>query len=329
MKILFKVICLFIFPSIATSSFGQVGVGCNYTVNSHVRTTITYCKDGYYEGSVVNIGDLVTWTKGSSSYDLSHCSYTINGVQVASNHTFKTTPPDYHLSINQTTEVTIKIGERIRANASTDYRGDYVLRLTMIPLEFTPPLQICSTSPGFSLRNHVKSTSGAYTYGGFPSGVFSGTGVQGTYFYPATAGVGSHTITFMNGEKKITRTIQVVAPTTITESLPSTVYNTDKSGSTIGRLDLRNYVNQSGGSFEVTLNGSKQTLLDGRYLNLFNIISETDYSTTSRDIVVKYTYTNGPCTQVKTKTITVNNNNINISLGNLPDICANGQEYDF
>ena len=329
MKSLYKVIFLFIFTSIASFSFGQIGAGCNYTVNSHTRTTITYCKDGYYEGSVVNIGDLVTWTKGSSSYELSHCSYTINGVEVASNHTYRTTPPDYYLSINKTTEVTIRIGERIRANASTQYRGDYVLRLIMIPLEFNPPLQVCLDAPRVNLRNHIRSTSGAYTSGGFPLGVFSGTGVTGSNFYPSTAGVGSHTITFTNGEKVITKTIQVVAPATITENFPSTVYNTDKSGSIMGRLDLRSYVNQSGGSFEVTLNGSNQTLLDGRYLNLFNIISETDYSTTSRNIVVKYTYTNGPCTQVKTKTITVKNNNINISVGDFPDICANGQEYDF
>lgn len=276
--------------------------------------TVSYYQNGYYEGATINFKDL--WSYNAGDHDQE--AYAVNGTLATD------TNGEYYKEITSDFSLEILLFNRLmRLVVNETYN------IKCIRLNFNLPSQWCQTSGNIDLRNYVSGSTGLYVGGGFPHGTFSGTGVSGYTFNPTTSGVGSHTITFTYGNKTIVKTISVVAPTTITESFPSSVYNTAKSGSTIGRLDLRNYVNQSGGSFVVTLNGSNQTLSDGRYLNLFNIISETDYSTTSRNIVVKYTYTNGPCTQVKTKTITVNNNNINISVGDFPDICVDGQEHSF
>src|SRR5690554_1209299 len=314
----------FLFTLISTISISQV-IGEGLTSGKPIISnqysscrvySLPWYKDGYYEGYVLDLADLVEYNRHGSDYRMWYQKWfldqIIDGQQVASgDHSVAS----YNLKIDRNVKVYFSASQGKPGSSSTSFVPGHLWDIRVIRWNFNPPVQVCLTSNALNLRNYIKTSFGTYASGNFPGGHFEGTDGS-SYFDPSLAGIGTHAITFTYGEKSVTKTIQVVAPTTITESLPSTVYNTDKSGSTIGRLDLRNYVNQSGGSFEVTLNGSKQTLLDGRYLNLFNIISETDYSTTSRDIVVKYTYTNGPCTQVKTKTITVNNNNINISLGN-------------
>jgi len=127
-------------------------------------------------GQGVTIGGSPTASGGSGSYSYTWAPSTyLNNVSVA-NPTCTPTSP---------TPATITYTVSVNDGSTT---SNDVVTVTVNPLPsvtLSPLSNVCLSTPSFALT------------GGSPSGGnYSGTGVSGNTFYPATAGIGTHTITY-------------------------------------------------------------------------------------------------------------------------------------
>jgi len=286
-----------------SQTYNQNGVGG--------KTTITYYATGYYEGYKLNVKDIVDFThSGGTSYYATGTAYWIDGVSVT--HDGGSKPGNYYKVVDKDFTLRIRTRER-RTNKSSTTDCDVTLNIKCIPVTFTPPSEVCSNGSSIYLKNHTNNYNGS----------FSGTGVSGNYFYPSSAGAGYKTITYTLYEKSHTATIRVVDPETNDLYIKSEgYYNTD------GELDLNTLPTTTGGTWSAKVGTTPLALRSGRYLDLYNVIPDNDYSTTTKNVTLSYTFSNGPCTRTITKTLPVHNNNIYIEFNDLPNMCADGSELD-
>lgn len=127
------------------------------------------------------------------------------------------------------------------------------------------------------------------SYGNPSGGSFSGTGVSGSIFNPATAGVAAHTITYSYSDSYCTnsasRSITVYGPTSVNLTAPNVSYTDDSP------VSLLSYSTPSGGTFQV--NGTTT-----------NTLTPSSLGTGTHTIT--YSYTNaGACTTTESATVTL------------------------
>ncbi|MCB9187197.1 MAG: gliding motility-associated C-terminal domain-containing protein [Flavobacteriales bacterium] len=157
------------------------------------------------------------------------------------------------------------------------------ITVTVIPIDnpaWTSPGSVCEAGGTINLNTYITGTTG---------GTFSGTGVSGNVFNPATAGAGSHTITYSVGASPCTQT-QQQSITVIGEPNPAWT-NPGSICEAAGSINLSTYVTgDAGGTWSGT----------GVSGNSFDPVAAGPGSHT-----VTYTVGTNPCQESQNQTITV------------------------
>ncbi len=144
-------------------------------------------------------------------------------------------------------ELTVSDG----TNTSTELLEDYITVLISPPCMLQPYPDVCLNDPPFQLT------------GGSPAGgVYSGTGVEDGWFYPTTAGIGTHTIYYTytagNGCDNTAEQPLVVSPCTGIDEIDGGVMSI--------------YPNPTSGSFELRVNYSGTLSV-----NIMNLLGSSIY----------------------------------------------------
>ena len=167
--------------TVTPSANNCTGTPSTYTITVNptptvvVPTNIVVCPGAVVTGSAFTsptTGTTYTWTNSNTAIGLP-------GSGVGDVPTFSATNTN-------TGAIIATITVTPTANTCPGTPSSYTITVNPLPvITFSPMPQLCVTSPEFVLTQ--ASPSG---------GTYSGTGITGTSFSPATAGIGTHTITY-------------------------------------------------------------------------------------------------------------------------------------
>lgn len=185
------------------------------------------------------------------------------------------------LTVSPSTTTTYYV-EAFNASTNCSSAQRTAVTITVIPTQnpsWTSPGTLCQNGSAVNLNTYVTGTTG---------GTFSGTGVSSNSFNPATAGAGSHVITYTVGPSPCTQTQQqtiVVAPTV------SAAWNPPASAcEAAGIVNLNTLITGTAGG---TWSGTGVT---GNNFNPAGL---------SGNIAITYTVGTSPCQDVSTQNISV------------------------
>lgn len=336
MKNKYKILLFLLGIFIANISYAQTGVRSTGDSKNKNSTYVVYYDNynTYYYGYQWTPSDFYTLEVNSSVYYVVRSEFVIskNGTEVhtmsvnmdewgKSNQSFANIPNTYTFTEEGTYTISVSLRRRSKnAGAQQWYYDLLQTTITIVRPTWTPIPNKCIDDASFNLTDYIVEPLNSQS-----SYSFSGNSVINGLKFSPSSGVGTKVVTLnMNGYLYNT-SIEVNDYDVLTWDADAEMNNTD------GEIDLSDYISHNGGAFTARITSPTTAplpLRSGRYLDLLNVIPIDDYTTTSKDIEIVYTYTNGGCTQTITRNINILNNNVYIKYTAIPDQCANESELD-